>query len=68
MDWYHFQYDRYLMISGSPLGGQPLNLQGMWNDQVIPPWNGAYTININTEMNYWPSELANLPECQQSLF
>jgi alpha-L-fucosidase 2 len=63
-----FQYGRYLMISGSRPGGQPLNLQGMWNDQVIPPWNGAYTININTEMNYWPAELTHLPECQQPLF
>ncbi|MDR1336345.1 MAG: glycoside hydrolase family 95 protein [Tannerella sp.] len=60
-----FQYGRYLMISGSRPGGQPLNLQGIWNDQVIPPWNGAYTININTEMNYWPAEPANLPECHQ---
>ncbi|MDR1335217.1 MAG: glycoside hydrolase family 95 protein [Tannerella sp.] len=63
-----FQYGRYLMISGSRPGGQPLNLQGIWNDQVIPPWNGAYTININTEMNYWPAELTNLAECQQPLF
>jgi alpha-L-fucosidase 2 len=63
-----FQYGRYLMISGSRPGGQPLNLQGIWNDQVIPPWNGAYTININTEMNYWPAEPTNLSECQQPLF
>jgi alpha-L-fucosidase 2 len=60
-----FQYGRYLMISGSRPGGQPLNLQGIWNDQVIPPWNGAYTININTEMNYWPAEQTNLSECHQ---
>ena len=63
-----FQYGRYLMISGSRPGGQPLNLQGIWNDQVIPPWNGAYTMNINTEMNYWPAELTNLSECHQPLF
>jgi len=63
-----FQYGRYLMISGSRPGGQPLNLQGIWNDQVIPPWNGAYTVNINTEMNYWPAELTNLSECHQPLF
>jgi alpha-L-fucosidase 2 len=63
-----FQYGRYLMISGSRPGGQPLNLQGIWNGQVIPPWNGAYTMNINTEMNYWPAELTNLSECQQPLF
>lgn len=60
-----FQYGRYLMISGSRPGGQPLNLQGIWNEQVIPPWNGAYTININTEMNYWPAEPTNLSECHQ---
>jgi alpha-L-fucosidase 2 len=58
-----YQYGRYLMISGSRPGGQPLNLQGIWNDKVIPPWNCGYTININTEMNYWPAEIANLPEC-----
>ena len=62
-----FQYGRYLMISGSRPGGQPLNLQGIWNDKVIPPWNGAYTININTEMNYWPAEPTNLSECHQPL-
>jgi alpha-L-fucosidase 2 len=58
-----FHYGRYLMISGSRPGGQPLNLQGMWNDHVIPPWNSAYTININGEMNYWPAEPVNLTEC-----
>jgi alpha-L-fucosidase 2 len=63
-----FQYGRYLMISGSRKGGQPLNLQGIWNDLVIPPWNGGYTININTEMNYWPAEVTNLAECQDPLF
>ena len=63
-----FQYGRYLMISGSRPGGQPLNLQGIWNDQLIPPWNGAYTMNINTEMNYWPAELTNLSECHEPFF
>jgi alpha-L-fucosidase 2 len=63
-----FQYGRYLMISGSRKGGQPLNLQGIWNDQVIPPWNSGYTLNINTEMNYWPAEITNLAECQEPLF
>ena len=63
-----FQYGRYLMISGSRKGGQPLNLQGIWNDLVIPPWNSGYTININTEMNYWPAEVANLDECVEPLF
>lgn len=62
-----FQYGRYLMISGSRPGGQPLNLQGIWNDNVIPPWNSAYTMNINTEMNYWPAELTNLSECHEPL-
>lgn len=63
-----FQYGRYLMISGSREGGQPLNLQGIWNAEVIPPWNSAYTININTEMNYWPAEVTNLSECHEPLF
>ena len=63
-----FQYGRYLMISGSRQGGQPLNLQGIWNNMVIPPWNSAYTININTEMNYWPSLPTGLAECQEPLF
>lgn len=63
-----FQYGRYLMISGSRPGGQPLNLQGMWNKEVTPPWNCGYTININTEMNYWLAELTNLSECHEPLF
>lgn len=63
-----FQYGRYLMISGSRPGGQPLNLQGIWNDEVLPPWNGAYTLNINAEMNYWPAEVTNLSECHEPLF
>ncbi|MDO8951362.1 MAG: glycoside hydrolase family 95 protein, partial [Draconibacterium sp.] len=63
-----FQYGRYLMISGSRPGGQPLNLQGIWNAEVIPPWNSGYTININTEMNYWPTEVTNLSECHEPLF
>ena len=63
-----FQYGRYLMISGSRPGGQPLNLQGIWNDKLIPPWGSAYTMNINLEMNYWPAETTNLSECHQPLF
>jgi alpha-L-fucosidase 2 len=63
-----FNYGRYLMISGSQPGGQPLNLQGIWNAEVIPPWNSGYTININTEMNYWPAEVTNLSECHEPLF
>ncbi len=63
-----FQYGRYLMISGSRPGGQPLNLQGIWNKDTIPAWNSGYTININTEMNYWPAEVTNLSECHEPLF
>lgn len=63
----YFQFGRYLMISGSRRGTQPLNLQGMWNPLVIPPWSSAYTTNINLEMNYWPVEVANLPECFEPL-
>ncbi|MFB9293063.1 glycoside hydrolase family 95 protein [Persicitalea jodogahamensis] len=64
----YFQFGRYLMIAGSRPGGQPLNLQGIWNDKIIPPWNGAYTVNINAEMNYWPAELTNLSECHEPFF
>jgi alpha-L-fucosidase 2 len=63
-----FQYGRYLLIAGSRPGGQPLNLQGIWNDKVIPPWASAYTVNINTEMNYWPAEPAQLSELHEPLF
>jgi alpha-L-fucosidase 2 len=63
----YFQYGRYLMIAGSRPGGQPLNLQGIWNPHVIPPWASAYTTNINTEMNYWPAEVGNLTECHEPL-
>lgn len=63
-----FQFGRYLMISGSRPGGQPLNLQGIWNDKRLPPWNSGYTLNINLEMNYWPAEVTNLSECHMPLF
>lgn len=63
-----FQFGRYLMIAGSRGEGQPLNLQGLWNDQILPPWNSGYTLNINLEMNYWPAEVTNLSECHQPLF
>ena len=63
-----FQFGRYLLISCSRPGGQPANLQGIWNVDVIPPWGSAYTTNINLEMNYWPAEVANLSECCQPLF
>jgi alpha-L-fucosidase 2 len=63
----YFQFGRYLMIAGSRPGTQPLNLQGIWNPMVIPPWAGAYTTNINAEMNYWPAEMTNLSECHEPL-
>jgi alpha-L-fucosidase 2 len=63
-----FQFGRYLMIAGSRPGTQPLNLQGIWNKEVVPPWASGYTININTEMNYWPAEVCNLAECHEPLF
>lgn len=63
-----FQLGRYLMIAGSRPGGQPLNLQGLWNDKVVPPWCAGYTLNINLEMNYWPAEVTNLSECHEPLF
>ena len=78
----YFQFGRYLLISssrathpalspegrGSGEGGQPANLQGLWNDQLNPPWDSKWTVNINTEMNYWPAEVTNLPECTGPLF
>lgn len=63
----YFQYGRYLLIGSSRPGGQPANLQGLWNDSLSPPWGGKYTININTEMNYWPAEPTNLGECLEPL-
>ncbi len=63
----YFQYGRYLLISSSRPGTQPANLQGIWNDSLTPPWGGKYTININTEMNYWPAEPCNLAECVEPL-
>jgi alpha-L-fucosidase 2 len=63
-----FQFGRYILASSSRTGGQPANLQGIWNESVIPSWGSKYTININTEMNYWPSEVCNLSDCDQPLF
>jgi alpha-L-fucosidase 2 len=63
----YFQYGRYLLISASRAGGVPANLQGIWNDQLRPPWSANYTININTQMNYWPAEPTNLPEMHEPL-
>lgn len=64
----YFNYGRYLMISASRAGTQPMNLQGIWNDQMWPAWGSRYTVNINTEMNYWPAESCNLSECHLPLF
>ena len=63
----YFQYGRYLLISSSRPGSQPANLLGIWNHLMTPPWESKYTININTEMNYWPAETANLSECHEPL-
>lgn len=63
----YFQFGRYLLISSSQPGGQPANLQGIWNDKMDPPWGSKYTININTEMNYWPAEVTNLQETHEPL-
>jgi alpha-L-fucosidase 2 len=59
----YVQYARYLLLASSRPGSQPANLQGRWNEGNDPPWGGKYTININTEMNYWPAHAANLAEC-----
>lgn len=63
----YFQFGRYLLISSSAPGSQPANLQGKWNPLMNPPWDSKYTININTEMNYWPAELTNLSEFHEPL-
>jgi len=64
----YFNFGRYLLIGSSRPGTQPANLQGIWNDSLNPPWGSKYTININTEMNYWPAESTNLSECTEPLF
>lgn len=61
----YFQFGRYLLISSSQPGGQPANLQGIWNDMVTPPWDSKYTTNINAEMNYWPAQVTNLQEMHE---
>jgi alpha-L-fucosidase 2 len=63
----YFQFGRYLLISSSRPGCQPANLQGIWNESMNPPWQSKYTININTEMNYWPVDSTNLGECAEPL-
>jgi alpha-L-fucosidase 2 len=61
----YYQFGRYLLISSSQPGGQPANLQGIWNNKLRPPWDSKYTININAEMNYWPAEKTNLSELHE---
>ena len=63
----YFQYGRYLLIASSRAGSQPANLQGLWNESMSPPWGSKYTININTEMNYWPALSTNLAETMDPL-
>ena len=63
----YFQFGRYLLLSCSRPGSLPANLQGIWNQEMLPPWDSKYTININTQMNYWPAESCNLPECHRPL-
>ncbi len=63
-----FQFGRYILVSSSRVGGQPANLQGIWNEEILPPWGSKYTVNINLEMNYWPAEVCNLDECTPPLF
>ena len=64
----YFQFGRYLLIASSRAGSQAANVQGIWNDKMIPPWDSKWTVNINTEMNYWPADLTNLAECYGPLF
>ncbi|MCK5277701.1 MAG: glycoside hydrolase family 95 protein, partial [Cyclobacteriaceae bacterium] len=64
----YVQYGRYLLISSSRSGTNPANLQGIWNKELKPSWDSKYTVNINTEMNYWPAEVTNLSECHDPLF
>ncbi|WMT43027.1 hypothetical protein RE628_12570 [Paenibacillus sp. D2_2] len=63
-----FDFGRYLLQSSSRPGSLPANLQGIWNENMLPPWDSKYTININTQMNYWPAETCNLAECHEPLF
>ncbi|MGN0542944.1 MAG: glycosyl hydrolase family 95 catalytic domain-containing protein [Acutalibacteraceae bacterium] len=62
-----YNYGKYMIITGSRKGGQPLNLQGIWNNSVRPPWSSNYTVNINTEMNYWGASRSGLSECIEPL-
>lgn len=62
-----FQYGRYLLMASSRPGTQPANLQGIWNHEMRPPWSSNWTLNINSEMNYWPAGVANLSECREPM-
>ena len=64
----YFQFGRYLLMGSSRPGTMPANLQGIWNDKLAPSWDSKFTININTEMNYWPAEVCNLSELHEPLF
>ncbi|HEY3416213.1 MAG TPA: glycoside hydrolase family 95 protein [Armatimonadota bacterium] len=68
LDALYFHYGRYLLIASSRPGSMPANLQGIWNGEFFPPWGSKFTININTEMNYWPVEVCDLGELHQPLF
>jgi alpha-L-fucosidase 2 len=63
-----FQFGRYILASSSRSGSEPANLQARWNQDLLPNWGSKYTINVNTEMNYWPAEVTNLSECHMPLF
>jgi alpha-L-fucosidase 2 len=63
-----FQFGRYILVSSSRAGSEPANLQGRWNEDLLPNWGSKYTLNINTQMNYWPAEVTNLSECHLPLF
>lgn len=63
-----FQFGRYITVAGSREGSEPTNLQGRWDEELLPNWGSKYTINVNTEMNYWPVEVTNLSECVSPLF
>ena len=63
-----FQFGRYITVSSSREGSEPSNLQGRWSQDLLPNWGSKYTLNVNTEMNYWPSEVTNLSECTAPLF
>lgn len=63
----YFQYGRYLLMTSSRPGTMPANLQGIWEGGMTPPWNADFHLNINLQMNYWPAEVGNLPECHRPM-